>query len=71
MWYGWEQQVAYIVLLGIAAVMLGTFLMRWLWNTTVPTLWPKAVEEGRVNAQIDYVTAFKLFVFLVLIALVF
>ncbi|MCI2430336.1 hypothetical protein LM602_06905 [Candidatus Acetothermia bacterium] len=71
MWYGWQEQIALIILAGIAAVIIGTLLMRWLWNTTIPALFPKAVETGQVNAQIDYVTAFKLLVFLVLVALVF
>ncbi len=68
MWYAWLEWISLIVLAGIAAVILGTLLVRWLWNTTIPVLFPKAVEEGRVNAQIDYVTAFKLLVILALLA---
>ncbi|MBN2567767.1 hypothetical protein JXB02_06825 [Candidatus Woesearchaeota archaeon] len=64
-WIGWVAgglMVAAIVFL----VML--FLIKVLWAWTVPSLFPGAVAQGLVAGSISWFTAFKLAIFLALLA---
>ena len=46
---------------GVAAVMF--FVIKLLWAWTIPDLFPGAVEQGLVAAEISWLTSFKLAVF--------
>ena len=48
--------------LGLAALMF--FVIKLLWSWTVPDLFPGAVEQGLVAAEISWFTSFKLALFL-------
>ena len=47
--------------LGLAALMF--FVIKLLWSWTVPDLFPGAVEQGLIAAEISWFTSFKLAVF--------
>ena len=47
---------------GVAAVMF--FVIKFLWAWTVPDLFPGAVEQGLVAAEISWLTSLKLALFL-------
>ena len=47
--------------LGITAIMF--FVIKLLWAWTIPDLFPGAVEQGLVAAEISWLTSFKLAVF--------
>jgi len=51
--------------LGITAIMF--FVIKLLWAWTVPDLFPGAVGQGLVAAEISWLTSFKLALFLGLI----
>ena len=53
------------LVLGVAAIMF--FVIKLLWAWTVPDLFPAAVEQGLVAAEISWLTSFKLALFLGLI----
>ena len=53
------------LVLGVAAIMF--FVIKLLWSWTVPDLFPGAVEQGLVAAQISWLTSFKLALFIGLI----
>ena len=53
------------LVLGVAAIMF--FVIKLLWAWTVPDLFPGAVEQGLVAAQISWLTSFKLALFVGLI----
>ena len=54
------------VLIGI--LILGPFIIKWLWAWTVPDLCPGAVAQGLVAATISWWSAFKLAVFVAFVA---
>ena len=53
------------LVLGVAAIMF--FVIKLLWAWTVPDLFPVAVEQGLVAAEISWLTSFKLALFIGLI----
>ena len=53
------------LVLGVATIMF--FVIKLLWSWTVPDLFPGAVEQGLVAAQISWLTSFKLALFIGLI----
>ncbi len=65
-----------ILLLGIPGILfwvagifvLGIFLIKWFWMWTIPSLFPKAVENGYVAGVISWWTALKLSVLVALLA---
>jgi len=57
------------VLAMIAALfVLALFLIKVVWAWTIPDLFPGAVQQGLVAAQITWWTAFKLAIFVAVIA---
>ena len=56
------------LLLSLAVFVLVLLLVRWLWAWTVPDLFPKAVEMGYVARSISWFTAFKLAIFMAVLA---
>tara|TARA_Y100000814_G_scaffold282269_1_gene247167 strand:+ start:71 stop:307 length:237 start_codon:yes stop_codon:yes gene_type:complete len=53
---------AIALVLGVAAVMF--FVIKLLWAWTIPDLFPGAVEQGLIAAEISWLTSFKLALFL-------
>ena len=52
-----------VLTLGLGIVALAFFLIKLLWAWTIPDLFPGAVKEGLVAAEISWLTSFKLAVF--------
>ena len=50
------------LVIGVATVMF--FVIKLLWAWTIPDLFPGAVEQGLVAAEISWFTSFKLALFL-------
>ncbi len=50
------------IVVGVAGVMF--FVIKLLWAWTIPDLFPGAVEQGLVSAEISWFTSFKLALFL-------
>jgi len=44
-------------------LILGLFVIKILWSWTVPDLFPGAVQQGLVAAEISWLTSFKLAIF--------
>ena len=53
---------AIALVLGVAVVMF--FVIKLLWAWTIPDLFPGAVEQGLIAAEISWLTSFKLALFL-------
>ena len=51
------------ITLGLGVVVLSFFLIKLLWAWTIPDLFPGAVEQGLVAAEISWLTSFKLALF--------
>ena len=58
--------------LGLIAIvtLIALFLIKWVWAWTIPDLFPGAVEQGLVAAEISWYTSFKLAVFVAILAAV-
>ena len=52
-----------LITLGLGVVALAFFLIKLLWAWTIPDLFPGAVEQGLVAAEISWLTSFKLAIF--------
>ena len=52
-----------LIALGLGIVALSFFLIKFLWAWTIPDLFPGAVEQGLVAAEISWLTSFKLAIF--------
>tara|TARA_B100000953_G_C17668109_1_gene307767 strand:+ start:140 stop:361 length:222 start_codon:yes stop_codon:yes gene_type:complete len=52
-----------VLTLGLGIVALAFFLIKLLWAWTIPDLFPGAVKEGLVAAEISWLTSFKLALF--------
>ena len=52
-----------ILVLVIGIMILAFFIIKWLWAWTIPDLFPGAVEQGLVAAEISWLTSFKLAIF--------
>lgn len=57
-----------ILVLIAVVLVLALFLVKALWAWTVPDLFPGAVEQGLVARTISWYTAFKLAIFLAVLA---
>ena len=53
---------AILLITGVAFVMF--FVFKFLWAWTIPDLFPGAIEQGLVAAEISWFTSFKLALFL-------
>ncbi len=52
-----------ILAVAAIAVFFVLLVVKWLWAWTIPDLFPGAVEEGLIAANISWYTAFKLALF--------
>ena len=52
-----------LITLGLGIVALSFFVIKLLWAWTIPDLFPGAVEQGLIAAEISWFTAFKLAIF--------
>lgn len=55
----------------IGLLLLFLFLIKVLWAWTIPDLFPGAVEQGLIAAEISWLTSFKLALFLSLLSISF
>ncbi len=53
-----------ILLLVLGIVLLGPFIISWLWVWTIPDLFPGAVKNGLVAETISWMTGFKISIFI-------
>ena len=58
----------FAIIPGIIALVMGViaiafFIIKLLWAWTIPDLFPGAVEQGLVAAEISWLTSFKLAIF--------
>ena len=56
-----------LIALGLGMVAVMFFVIKLLWAWTVPDLFPGAVGQGLVAAEITWLTSFKLALFIALI----
>lgn len=56
------------LLVVVATLVIALLLLKLLWAWTVPDLLPGAVEQGLVAASISWLTAFKLAIFVAVLA---
>jgi hypothetical protein len=47
----------------IGIVTIAFFVIKFLWAWTIPDLFPGAVEQGLIAAEISWLTSFKLALF--------
>ena len=71
----WSRSCLFTLLPGTLAVTIGVLvlallLIKLLWSWTVPDLFPKAVENGYVAKDISWYAAFKLAIFIAVLAAV-
>ena len=52
-----------IMALAVGLFMLMFFVIKLVWSWTIPDLFPGAVEQGLVAAEISWFTSFKLAIF--------
>ena len=52
-----------LLTLGLGVVALSFFVIKLLWAWTIPDLFPGAVAQGLIAAEISWLTSFKLAVF--------
>ena len=52
-----------IIVLVIGFIAIAFFIIKLLWAWTIPDLFPGAVEQGLVAAEISWLTSFKLALF--------
>jgi len=52
----------------ILVLLLALFLIKILWAWTIPDLFPGAVEQGLIAGSISWLTAFKLALFIAVLA---
>ena len=64
-WFAAGLSILTVIFLVFAASLL---LIKVLWVWTIPDLFPGAVEQGLIAPQITWLTAFKLSVFIAVIA---
>ena len=56
------------LLLMVGVLVLALLLIKLLWAWTIPDLFPGAVEQGWVARSISWLTAFKIAIFVSLLA---
>ena len=49
-----------LITIGLGIVALSFFIIKLLWAWTIPDLFPGAVEQGLIAAEISWLTSFKL-----------
>ena len=64
----WAAIVPGIVALVVGAFVLVLFLIKVLWAWTIPDLFPGAVEQDLVAGSISWLTAFKIAIFIAVLA---
>ena len=52
-----------LLTLGLGVVALSFFVIKLLWAWTIPDLFPGAVAQGLIAAEISWLTSFKLALF--------
>lgn len=57
-----------IFILVILAFIFALFLIKILWAWTIPDLFPGAVVQGLIARSISWITAFKLAIFVAVLA---
>lgn len=62
-----------LVFMGVVAIIvvifvIALFLVKLLWDWTIPDLFPGAVEQGLVAGTISWFTAFKVAIFMAVLA---
>lgn len=57
-----------ILALVVGAFVLTLFMVKILWGWTVPGIFPGAVEQGLVARSISWFTAFKIAIFVAVLA---
>ena len=57
---------AIVLIVGIFILVF--FLIKWVWAWTIPDLFPGAVEQGLIAGSISWFTAFKLAIFVAVLA---
>ena len=57
-----------LIALMIGVLLLALFLIKILWAWTIPDLFPGAVEQGLIAGSISWLTAFKLALFISVLA---
>lgn len=62
-------KIVVIVGLLIAAFVIGTFVMVWVWGWVVPDVFAGAVEYGILPASLTFVQALKLWLLLLILGL--
>lgn len=58
---------AFVLAMFVGIVVLGLFLVKFLWAWAIPDLFPGAVKQGLIAREISYYTAFKLAVFVAML----
>ena len=56
-----------LALIGVAVVVM-LLVVKLLWAWTIPDLFPGAVQQGLIAAQISWYTAFKVALFVAVLA---
>jgi len=57
-----------VLLIAVIACVIALLLIKLLWSWTIPDLFPGAVEQGLVARDISWLAAFKLALFVAVIA---
>lgn len=59
--------IAAVIIAGLAllplVILLGLFIIKFVWSWVIPDLFPGAVEQGLIVRELTWYTAFKLSVF--------
>jgi membrane protein implicated in regulation of membrane protease activity len=56
------------IFLFLLVLIVALFLLKLLWGWTIPDLFPGAVAQGLIVSEISWYTAFKLAIFLAVLA---
>jgi len=64
----WIATVPGIIAFIAIVIIIGLFVIKILWSWTIPDLFPGAVDQDLVAKSISWYTAFKLAIFLAVLA---
>jgi hypothetical protein len=64
----WIAVIPGILMLIAGYIIIVLLLVKLLWVWTIPDLFPGAVEQGLVAGEISWITAFKVAVFVAVLA---
>lgn len=59
-----------IIILVLAYFVFGIFLIKWFWAWTIPEIFPEAVKQNLIAANISWWTALKFSILLSIITAV-